>query len=506
MKKRRWHKAINVAVALALVLLAFPLAQVFVPTHADPGPDWWDANWKYRKKLTFGNSGQAENLVDFTVLVKLTSTNFDFSKAKANGEDIRFVDSDDSTELKYEIERWNSGSSVAEVWVKVPQIDASSATDYIWLYYGDASATDNQDVVNTWRTEWKTVTHLAKTGDDFDSISNTNAYVQTGTVQSVTGQIGLARNSDNGDTDYLLRAAFGDFRPITVMAWVNFDTTPIDYSRVFSREPSDSGGMDWEHGTQVAGIRWFVATSIDSIASIPLDTWTFVATTFNAGTGRIYFDGSEDTSGTITDGTYNNPLYLFRSGKGTGRYMDGMIDEFRMYNGELTAAWIKAEYLSTNDTFITFGSEEKNWESYNDAAHQNQSDLFDEASEDTVHMFGEGFVASTAYHVGYYDGDGAKILSDGVSSNSTGELSSLCYFPTYQESAVTGTWHAVVYQDSVASPPETYTANDPDSVVEDDFEVTAQAIPEFPIVIAGIAVAGLCCGIYLWMRRRRVHG
>jgi len=142
------------------------------------------------------------------------------------------------------------------------------------------------------------------------------------------------------------------------------------------------------------------------------------------------------------------------------------------------------------------------WESYNDAAHQNQDDLFNQASEDTVYMYGEEFEASTAYHVAYYDHNDTKLKSDGVSSTPGGTLSSQCYFPTYQGSAVAGTWHAVVYKDTVTSPPETYVASDPNSVVEDSFEVTEEAIPEFPTVIAGTAVAGMCFGIYWWMRKR----
>ena len=118
-------------------------------------------------------------------------------------------------------------------------------------------------------------------------------------------------------------------------------------------------------------------------------------------------------------------------------------------------------------------------------------------------MYGENFDASTAYHVGYYDGNNAKILSDAVNSTSSGELSSQCYFPTYQGTAQPGTWHAVVYKDPT-SPPETYTADDPNSVVEDSFDVTAAAIPEFPTAITAIAVAGMCFGIYYWMRKRRL--
>ena len=39
-------------------------------------------------------------------------------------------------------------------------------------------------------------------------------------------------------------------------------------------------------------------------------------------------------------------------------------------------------------------------------------------------------------------------------------------------------------------------------IADDTLTVEASAIPEFPTVMAAIGVAGLCCGIYLWMRRR----
>jgi hypothetical protein len=35
------------------------------------------------------------------------------------------------------------------------------------------------------------------------------------------------------------------------------------------------------------------------------------------------------------------------------------VDEFRISNIVRSADWIKAQYLSQNDQFITFGSEEK---------------------------------------------------------------------------------------------------------------------------------------------------
>ena len=55
--------------------------------------------------------------------------------------------------------------------------------------------------------------------------------------------------------------------------------------------------------------------------------------------------------------------------------------------------------------------------------------------------------------------------------------------------------------------PSTYStlAADPDTyqlIADDTFAVAASAIPEFSTVFAAIAIAGLCFGIYYWMRKR----
>ena len=97
---------------------------------------WLSDSWGMRKKIVFnnttGNLGvTSEALTNYAVLVKLSVSNFDFSKAKTNGEDIRFTDSDGTTSLAYEFEKYDSTAQVALIWVKVPQIDINSSTDNI---------------------------------------------------------------------------------------------------------------------------------------------------------------------------------------------------------------------------------------------------------------------------------------------------------------------------------------------------------------------------------------
>jgi len=122
-----------------------------------------------------------------------------------------------------------------------------------------------------------------------------------------------------------------------------------------------------------------------------------------------------------------------------------------------------------------------------------------------AYMYGENYIASHSYPVGYYDNDGFKPQTDNISSGSDNTLSSQ-YLLTTDPSATAGLWHAVVFDGDFGSPPATYAecAGAAGYMVEDSFEVTVDAIPEFPTVMAGITVAGLCSVIYYFMRKRRL--
>jgi len=124
------------------------------------GASGWGSSftaWKYRQQITFNNTAAnlgatPDTLINFPVLVELTSSNFNFSQAQSSGQDIRFTKSDGTTPLSYEIESWNSSSQIAYIWVNVPEIDANTTTDSIYMYYGDTSATDAQNKTGVWNT------------------------------------------------------------------------------------------------------------------------------------------------------------------------------------------------------------------------------------------------------------------------------------------------------------------------------------------------------------------
>jgi len=134
---------------------------------------------------------------------------------------------------------------------------------------------------------------------------------------------------------------------------------------------------------------------------------------------------------------------------------------------------------------------------------------------DIIYMYGENFDTTGTYKVAYYDGGpahdgagGAKVETATYTDDADGILDESQCRPADWEvgppAASYGTWHAVVYK-TAASMPNSYDLVSTDNasyVITDSFTVQEAAIPEFSTVISAIAVAGLCCGIYFWMRKR----
>lgn len=109
---------------------------------------WYNSSWDYRKRLTFDNTDSSVNLTDFITMVSFNSTTLDFDNCRDDGYDIRFTDSDGETLLDYFRATWDNTTEEAVFQVEVPQIDAGSTTDHIYVYYGNAGASDGEGYTN----------------------------------------------------------------------------------------------------------------------------------------------------------------------------------------------------------------------------------------------------------------------------------------------------------------------------------------------------------------------
>ena len=323
-------------------------------------------SWQKRRKLTFNNAAQAENLVNFPVLVVLNSSRIDYGQTQNSGQDLRFTDSDGVTLLAHEIEKWDE-SGTSYVWVKVPQIDASSTTDHIWMYYGNATAPDGQDPGAVWSNGYAGVWHLGEASNTTrqDSTCNNNDVTDPTNVAAATGKIGSA--ADFVPTDYLTLsdgAAVGLElgTQFTLEAWAKGDevtTNKVILSKEVSPNISYKIRFSSDRFTVTNSFDGSTDNIVNQTGTSVAGTWYYVVGTYNSPTMDLYLNGSWNKTlatagGSVFNGTA--PFNIGSKNNGTQPF-DGIIDEARVSNVARSAAWISAQHKSMTDVFITYGTE-----------------------------------------------------------------------------------------------------------------------------------------------------
>lgn len=105
-------------------------------------------NWKHRVPITIDNSAQAIALTNFQVkLVLNTQTLITNGKLNIDGSDFRFLDANGSV-IPYWIENNSINTSLTNVWLKIPNINANAILT-IYGYYGNTSASPLSNGDNT---------------------------------------------------------------------------------------------------------------------------------------------------------------------------------------------------------------------------------------------------------------------------------------------------------------------------------------------------------------------
>jgi hypothetical protein len=135
---------------------------------------WWNASWGRRAPVTITYSGSA--LTNHQVKVDVT---YD-ADMQSDFDDIRFVDSDNSTELDYYRESDYIASTSAVFWVEVPSIPDGGKT--IYMYYENSSVSTTSSGPNTFEYF-----------EDFETsegYSTGSVNGQNGWVSPVTGSTG----------------------------------------------------------------------------------------------------------------------------------------------------------------------------------------------------------------------------------------------------------------------------------------------------------------------------
>ena len=333
---------------------------------------WWNASWPNRIRIDINNSDQATAFTNQPVLIKIDSTIVNYSNIQANGADIRFVASDDTTALNYEFDKWNSGGT-SEMWVRVPSITASSSAGYIYMYFNNPAAIDAQNRTGVWTNYWS-VWHLGEdptaTAPQYSDVTGNgrNGTATNSPVRGI-GQIGSAADFTTSTTDYIQTAtnlsalSSGDF---TFSAWM--------------RTGQAGGGNPWTSpgltGIEVGGLStdlfvgWIDSAGLINITAgntphaksnfiVNNNAWRHVTMTRNYTTGAAAFYINGILNGSAT-------TFIPTSITGFNRLGDminatnysGLLDEVRIFNSVQTAAQIQADFKFMMNTNVIYNSTE----------------------------------------------------------------------------------------------------------------------------------------------------
>lgn len=329
---------------------------------------WWNGSWTNRIRIDINNADQATAFTNQPVLVRLNSSRIDYSNIKANGADIRFVASDDTTVLDHEIEYWNA-SGTSEIWVEIPSIAASSATGYFYMYFNNPTAIDGQNRNGVWSNFWS-VWHLgesptASAPQYADSTGNGRNGTATNSPLRGTGQIGLAADFTGSTSDYIATAtnltalSTGDF---TFSAWMRSSAagtgspwTAPSISGIEVGGGSTDIFIGWIDTGGLIGITAGNSPHAKSNFVVNNNAWRHVTMTRNYTTGAavFYVNGVANGSATTLVTTIN-PFNRIGAAANGGNF-SGLVDEVRIYNSVKSAAQILADFKFMIDTNLVYG-------------------------------------------------------------------------------------------------------------------------------------------------------
>ncbi len=182
-------------------------------------------------------------------------------------------------------------------------------------------------------------------GDDNGTLVN-GPTLTTGIIGDALSFDGVDDYVDIGEQDF----GIDDTNEFTVALWVNIYDNTIGYHPIISRGPyTYPFNVKMENSRVRPSFRTIDNSyySIYSTTDLMIGEWYHIAFSYNDGTGRVYVNGNEEDSQTVTG---SDELWLTNGTKYTSigkvleYYFEGTVDDIRIYNRALSAAEIAALY------------------------------------------------------------------------------------------------------------------------------------------------------------------
>ncbi|MEI7957079.1 MAG: DUF2341 domain-containing protein, partial [Verrucomicrobiota bacterium] len=281
---------------------------------------------------------------NFPVLIRLNKEGFDFSKAKANGDDIRFADAA-GTPLAYQIEEWDAAAEAASIWVRIPVIKGNAHQE-IKMFWGKADAVSESmgKAVFNESNGYVCVMHMTDPAKDEVGALEPK---DTGTTASV-GMIGKSRRFDSGKGincgENITTFPTGS-SPSSSEIWFKAEkpnTLPVGWG---NEQVQGKVTMIFESPPHITMDCCFSGANVQSKTRLAMSQWIHVVHTYKDGESKLYVNGvldGENKGGNPLN--VKSPERMYIGGWYANYQFVGDIDEVRVSKVTRSADWIRMSY------------------------------------------------------------------------------------------------------------------------------------------------------------------
>ncbi len=336
--------------------------------------DWWNPDWDFRKEITIDHDMIVADIENFPILFHNTSSNFS-DHAQTDGDDFIFISSDGTIKYNHEIEYYSYVTGELIAWVNITSL-SSTADTTLYIYYGNPSCSNQENIVGTWDSNFVGVWHCNNEVDNGEGeIKDSTIYYNNGTTQNmeaedlVDGKISGALNFGGTNEKVLVYdSQYGSLDltdNMTLECWWKASDLSDSFNALMGKRHT-SLGFQYEYrirDTLLFKNKYSLLTtggSRNDATTHASDTWYYGTVTRDSSNITFYNEGTISTIHETTDPKSTNAQFGFGAAGDYGNYFEGIIDEVRVSKNSRSADWVETSYNTMNspNTFLSVGLEE----------------------------------------------------------------------------------------------------------------------------------------------------
>ena len=287
----------------------------------------WNKEWTGHKKISINTQSVTEAASQVPVVVRLHSGNFDFTTVNVDGSDLRFIASDDKTELKYYIEKFDAVNELAIIWVQLPSIKVGDKDAHFWAYFGNEKATTTTSDAKAINAVGTIASfHFAEKTLLQDS-SATGLQAAGEITTQKAGLIGESASFSGKPMTIAANPAINTNTGYTWSAWVKPTALPQAAS-LYSQGKALSLAID----AQKLSLK--IGDAVVTGGELKPAIWQHVAFSINASNASLYLDGTQVGTGAVPTADMASDIKI-------GDGFTGEMDEMQIASTAKSAVAIK---------------------------------------------------------------------------------------------------------------------------------------------------------------------